>query len=1141
MGENDASDSPIRDRTEINVKHDGDNFGQMFGANYGTVNVGAQVDNCLTDLFLTDSRDDKIRINDTKGGLLNGSCDWILKYDAFHKWHDDGAIRLLWIKGDPGKGNTMLTIGIIGELERRIQALNEEDGKKAFLCYYFFEGTNSDRNNAVSMLRALIWSLIDQKETFRTALGKGYEKYGSKLFTNLNAFNSLSEILGNILKEASPATVYIVVDALDECRLNIERTLSFIDRHSSHPHVKWIVSSRNEGQVEKHLQPQPSRIPLSLEENDAAVLENVNEYIDQRLGNLGALKNNSSLRPKVRHIMRQKAEGTFLWVAIAIEELQDVEDVLFAMEEMRSGLQGCKGIYSQMMERIEKLHNNKECLYTLSTVILAYRPLHKLELRMLLEFLDGAPELGEAIERTLRKCGSYLTLRNDRVYIIHQSAKDYLNSVLFPSGPTATHRLILRAAVNAMAQILRENVYDVPKLDNFPQYGLGIDEIPIPDPDPLLPSHYRDLTLLSLAVETSQFLSYFHSLIKEAPLQLYVSAHIFTPTNSRIRSLSGFRDCGPQWILSWGNVSKNWTQARWKFGKLTSPPEGVAYSHDWTMMAIHSHGKVGIFDIITGEMISYRRFGRFEADSFFNAILALSNDKKVLAMCGVRTDYKSVEIWDVETLADDVAVLMHPSSVTAMAFSSTGKHFTTASANGSVQVWDTNTWKQAFKYSHGEWVSSVSFSPDGALVASGSADQTIILYDVTTGATVRTLHQSVASPWALRWIRKHEVLAICFSLDGKTISSVSNHGGGVVWEVATGEITHRFTAWDYSSLEKAEYAVFSADCGLVALYRRDSELSRDGTISVWESSSSRRRYSDDAGDRRGPDFTFSPNASLLVHDGADAWDLSEYQPSSSSSRRLPRSAGAVKFSADGSSLVSVERRDYHEEGTEDRVTLWDIATWVQKVDLPANGVCSVTFLVDGSVLYSWKPESPWIDRKHQIIDSQIRQAREISDPTQFERHALEARDATLPCRSTYEIDPSCWIMRNGQRALWLPPRYRPSHVDSVAWSPMKEDLNVQVVAYNPAFAPAQDYPSVFGIPPNRHRTNAKMDFLQRHAVVPLRPLFDQLGDFVVPYQDLLVQWFLWLFMVVFILWFLLRIWEMIVFCMAWALIRGILS
>lgn len=43
----------IRVMIEINVKINEDNFGQIFGVNNGVINVAAQVDNCLTDIFLT--------------------------------------------------------------------------------------------------------------------------------------------------------------------------------------------------------------------------------------------------------------------------------------------------------------------------------------------------------------------------------------------------------------------------------------------------------------------------------------------------------------------------------------------------------------------------------------------------------------------------------------------------------------------------------------------------------------------------------------------------------------------------------------------------------------------------------------------------------------------------------------------------------------------------------------------------------------------------------------------------------------------------------------------------------------------------------------------------------------------------------
>ena len=44
---------------------------------------------CLEDLRITDPRDDKIRIEQTKGGLLKDSYRWILDNADFRRWRDD--------------------------------------------------------------------------------------------------------------------------------------------------------------------------------------------------------------------------------------------------------------------------------------------------------------------------------------------------------------------------------------------------------------------------------------------------------------------------------------------------------------------------------------------------------------------------------------------------------------------------------------------------------------------------------------------------------------------------------------------------------------------------------------------------------------------------------------------------------------------------------------------------------------------------------------------------------------------------------------------------------------------------------------------------------------------------------------------
>jgi hypothetical protein len=56
---------------------------------------------------------------------------WILKNSDFQQWRNDQQSRLLWIKGDPGKGKTML------------------------LC------TDSRINNATALLRGLLYLLVD--------------------------------------------------------------------------------------------------------------------------------------------------------------------------------------------------------------------------------------------------------------------------------------------------------------------------------------------------------------------------------------------------------------------------------------------------------------------------------------------------------------------------------------------------------------------------------------------------------------------------------------------------------------------------------------------------------------------------------------------------------------------------------------------------------------------------------------------------------------------------------------------------------------------------------------------------------------------------------------------------------------------
>jgi hypothetical protein len=96
------------------------------------------------------------------------------------------------------------------------------------VTYFFCQSTRPELNNAVAVLRSVIYLLVTQQDQLLRHVQKQYKDVGSKLFEGPNAIYTLREILSDILNDPTLLTTYLLINALDECTTGLSTLLRII-------------------------------------------------------------------------------------------------------------------------------------------------------------------------------------------------------------------------------------------------------------------------------------------------------------------------------------------------------------------------------------------------------------------------------------------------------------------------------------------------------------------------------------------------------------------------------------------------------------------------------------------------------------------------------------------------------------------------------------------------------------------------------------------------------------------------------------------------------------------------------------------------------------------------------------------------
>ena len=439
---------------------------------------------CLEALQASDPRDDKDRIESAKGGLLKSSYNWVLSHDNFQQWRDGSDGPLLWIRGDPGKGKTMLLCGIIDELKATAPTAN--------ISFFFCQATDARINTATAVLRGLVYMLVSQQPELVSHLRESYDGFGKQRFEGPNSWVALSKILTSMLDDSCLRSTYVVIDALDECTQDLGLLLDFVALRSSASSsaVKWLVSSRNWPSIEKELDIATQKVNLRLELNESSISDAVTTYVRSKVEVLAKRNRYSDdTRDAVERHLSANAHGTFLWVALVCQELVTTPKWKVP-NKLAAFPPGLDALYRQMMDQICSSDDAPLCKSILAVVSAVHRPITLDELAALVEELDDANLSGdyEALAEMVGLCGSFLTLREHTISFVHQSSKDFLlkqaHDKIFSTRIEDTHRTIFSQSLRAMRTTLRRDIY------NLGAPGFPIDKVRPPDPDPLAAVRY---------------------------------------------------------------------------------------------------------------------------------------------------------------------------------------------------------------------------------------------------------------------------------------------------------------------------------------------------------------------------------------------------------------------------------------------------------------------------------------------------------------------------------------------------------------------------------------------------------------------------------------------------------------------------
>lgn len=352
---------------------------------------------------------------------------------------------MLFVSANPGCGKSVLARHLI---ESELYAPEQS----RTICYYFFKDDFEDQRSAKVALQSILHQLFFQRPELIT--DKVIQLFELARRAAMTSLAQLWNILIQALQNETAGEVVCVLDAYDECdSLRGEKdTFSRLlqDFHTSSTGMratvclKFLITSRFSMKTKQDLSLCAKEVPIIYLQGDsddevmAGISAEVDMYIEHLVSECHKVLH---LTPDTARLLLETMRGvenrTYLWVYLTFEYLKtpgalSKEDIHKATSVLP---QSVNDAYEKILRRSNDQVKARKLLHI---IIAAERPLTLAEMQVALSIRETDTKYADLDGRLISQqafcdvikgiCGLFITVFETKIYLIHQTAKEFLTS-----------------------------------------------------------------------------------------------------------------------------------------------------------------------------------------------------------------------------------------------------------------------------------------------------------------------------------------------------------------------------------------------------------------------------------------------------------------------------------------------------------------------------------------------------------------------------------------------------------------------------------------------------------------------------------------------------------------------------------------